>query len=84
MTVGKQCRRPPPPLPGAEFDPSSFLGQGDLGIGLHAPGDVGAPCAAFRKNGAEFSRPATKESWGGWARVMGPYGVEISLMPADP
>jgi predicted enzyme related to lactoylglutathione lyase len=47
------------------------------------PGDFEGACAAFRANGVEFARPPKKESWGWWARVRDPDGVEITLIPAD-
>jgi len=67
----------------SEFDKSTVPETGNLGINLHVPGDFEAACAAYRANGVEFARPPTKESWGWWARVRDPDGIEITLMPAD-
>jgi catechol 2,3-dioxygenase-like lactoylglutathione lyase family enzyme len=67
----------------SEFDKSAVPETGNLGINLHVPGDFEGACAAYLANGVEFARPPTKESWGWWARVRDPDGVEITLMPAD-
>ena len=67
----------------SEFDPGAVPETGNLGINLHIPGDFEAACDALRANGVEFARPPTKEEWGWWARVKDPYGVEITLTPAD-
>jgi catechol 2,3-dioxygenase-like lactoylglutathione lyase family enzyme len=67
----------------SEMDPSAVPETGNLGINLHVPGDFEAACAAFRANGVEFAHPPKKESWGWWAWVRDPDGIEITLMPAD-
>jgi len=67
----------------SEFAKSSKPATGNLGINLHVPGDFVAACAAFRANGVEFACPPTQESWGWWARVRDPDGIELTLTPAD-
>lgn len=67
----------------SEFEPGAVPETGNLGINLHLPGDFEAACEALKSRGVEFARPPTKESWGWWARVRDPDGVELTLTPAD-